>query len=106
MIRSKLVDELYKTLNSKFLLIGSNWKSIYPNALSSNYSNEYVENIYKGNICIDFGSKNSDRCIYPRTSKIIESGGLLFQSIHTDSKKIFKNLFEKTCFTSLEGYEN
>tara|TARA_B100000003_G_C10874910_1_gene348676 strand:+ start:89 stop:1090 length:1002 start_codon:yes stop_codon:yes gene_type:complete len=102
LIRSKLVDELYKILKSKFLLIGSNWKSVYPNALPSNYSNKYVENIYRGNVCIDFGSKNSDRCIYPRTSKIIESGGLLFQSIHIDSKEIFKELFEKTCFKSLE----
>ena len=36
LIRSKLVDELYKILKSKFLLIGSNWKSVYPNALPSN----------------------------------------------------------------------
>ena len=57
MIRSKLVDELYKILNSKFLLIGSNWKSLYPNALPSNYSNKYVENIYRGNVCIDFAVK-------------------------------------------------
>ena len=38
----------------------------------------------------------------PEPQKIIESGGLLFQSIHIDSKEIFKDLFEKTCFKSLE----
>ena len=102
LIRVELVNELIKILDNRFILIGSNWKSIYSKALPSNYSNEYVESIYKGNICVDFGSKNSDRCIYPRTSKIIESGGLLFQSIHSDSKDIFKGLFEKTCFTSLD----
>ena len=102
LIRVELVKELIKILGKKFILIGSNWKIIYSNALQSNYSNKYVENIYKGNVCVDFGSKNSDRCIYPRTSKIIESGGLLFQSIHLDSKGTFKELFEKTCFTSLD----
>ena len=102
LIRLELVNELIKILDDRLILIGSNWKSIYSKALSSNYSNEYIENVYRGNICVDFGSKNSDKCIYPRTSKIIESGGLLFQSIHSDSKDIFKGLFEKTCFTSVE----
>ena len=101
-IRLELVSELIKTLDDRFILIGSNWKKLYSKALPSNYSNEYIESVYKGNICVDFGSKNSDKCIYPRTSKIIESGGMLFQSIHSDSKDIFKDLFEKTCFTSVE----
>ena len=48
------------------------------------------------------GVKNSEKSIYPRSCKIIESGGLLFQSIHQDSKDIFKDLFSKTCFISLE----
>ena len=102
LIRLELVKELIKILDDRLILIGSNWKSIYSKALPSNYSNKYIESIYRGNICLDFGSKNSDKCIYPRTSKIIESGGLLFQSIHSDSKDIFKELFEKTCFTSVE----
>ncbi len=102
LIRFELVQELNKILKDKFILVGSDWKKIYPNSLENNYSNKFVESIYRNNICVDFGSKNSDRCIYPRTSKIIESGGLLFQSIHLDSKDIFKELFEKTCFTSLD----
>ena len=102
LIRLELVNELIKILDDRLILVGSNWKSIYSKAFPSNYSNEYIEGVYKGNICVDFGSKNSDKCIYPRTSKIIESGGMLFQSIHSDSKDIFKDLFEKTCFTSVE----
>lgn len=102
LIRLELVSELIKTLDDRLILIGSNWKKLYSKAIPSNYSNEYIESVYKGNICVDFGSKNSDKCIYPRTSKIIESGGMLFQSIHSDSKDIFKDLFEKTCFTSVE----
>ncbi len=102
LVRNELVNELNKILKEKFILIGSNWKKKYPNALESNYSDNFVENIYQGNICIDFGSKNSQKCIYPRSCKIIESGGLLFQSIHQDSKDIFKDLFSKTCFTSVQ----
>ena len=55
---------------------------------------------------MDFGSKNSEKCIYPRSCKIIESGGLLFQSIHQDSNDVFLDLFDKTCFLSLEDMKN
>ena len=102
LLRFELVYELNNLLKEKFILVGSNWKKKYPNALQNNYSNKYIENLYKGNICVDFGSKNSDKCIYPRSSKIIESGGLLFQSIHNDSSEVFKDLFDKTCFSSSE----
>ena len=102
LIRFELVKVLVSTLKDKFILVGSNWKKHYPNALDNNYSVKYIESLYRGNICIDFGSKNSEKCIYPRSCKIIESGGLLFQCINKDSKEIFKNLFDKTCFSSLE----
>ena len=102
LIRIELVRVLNSTLKDKFILVGSNWKKHYPNALEDNYSDKYIENLYRGNICIDFGSKNSEKCIYPRSCKIIESGGLLFQSINKDSKEIFKNLLDKTCFVSIQ----
>ena len=102
LIRVELVKVLDVTLKDKFLLVGSNWKKYFPNALEDNYSNKYLENLYRGNICIDFGSKQSERCIYSRSCKIIESGGLLFQSINKDSKEIFKNLLDKTCFISIQ----
>ena len=102
LIRIELVLVLNSTLKDKFTLVGSNWKKHYPNALENNYSNQFVENLYRGNICIDFGSKNSEKCIYSRSCKIIESGGLLFQSINKDSKEIFKNLLDKTCFVSIQ----
>ena len=102
LIRFELVRELNIMLKNKFILVGSNWKKYHPNALESNHSEKYVEDLYRGNICIDFGSKNSEKCIYPRSCKIIESGGLLLQSISNDSKEILKNLFNKTCFVSLD----
>ena len=105
LIRVELVKVLDVTLKDKFLLVGSNWKKYFPNALEDNYTGKYTENLYRGNICIDFGSKQSERCIYSRSCKIIESGGLLFQSINKDSKEIFKNLLDKTCFISVEDLE-
>ena len=102
LMRNELVSVLNIILKEKFILVGSNWKKNYPNALEDNYSDTYIENLYRGNICIDFGSKNSEKCIYPRSCKIIESGGLLFQSINKDSKEIFKSLQDKTCFISIQ----
>ncbi len=102
LMRIELVRVLSITLKDKFILVGSNWKKHYPNALEDNYSDKFLENLYRGNICVDFGSKNSEECIYPRSCKIIESGGLLFQSINKDSKEIFKNLLDKTCFVSIQ----
>jgi hypothetical protein len=101
LLRSELVNELINILKSRLILVGTDWKKIYPEAIESNYSSKFIRSIYKGNICVDFGSKNSAKCIYPRSVEIIESGGLLFQSMHQDSKKIFKNLVEKTCFNSV-----
>ena len=106
LIRVELVHVLNSMLKDKFVLVGSNWKKDYPNALEDNYSENYIEKLYRGNICIDFGSKNSEKCIYPRSCKIIESGGLLFQSINKDSKEIFKSLMDKNCFISLQDMKN
>ena len=102
LIRIELVWVLNSMLKDKFVLVGSNWKKYCPNALEDNYTDKYIENLYRGNICIDFGSKQSERCIYSRSCKIIESGGLLFQSINKDSKEIFQNLQDKTCFISIQ----
>tara|TARA_B100001057_G_scaffold326756_1_gene327030 strand:- start:5322 stop:6326 length:1005 start_codon:yes stop_codon:yes gene_type:complete len=106
LIRFELVSILIAKLKNKFILVGSNWKKYYPNALESNYSDKFLENLYRGNICIDFGSKHGEMCIYPRTCKIIESGGLLFQSINKDSKLVFKDLTDKICFISTNDMED
>ena len=57
LIRMRLLEELNDRLKNQLLLVGSNWQKIYPNALEDNYSNKFIEEVYKGNICIDFGSK-------------------------------------------------
>ena len=106
LIRFELVGVLNDYLKKRFVLVGSNWKKYYPTAIESNYSDRFSEKLYRGNVCIDFGSKNSEKSIYPRSCKIIESGGLLFQSINKDSENIFKSLFNKTCFFSLQDMKD
>jgi len=102
LIRIRLLEELNDKLKNQLVLVGSSWQKIYPNALEDNYSNKFIKKMYEGNICIDFGSKNSEKSIYPRACKIIESGGILFQSEQKDSKSVFGNLFDVTCFKSLK----
>lgn len=48
------------------------------------------------------GSKHGHLCLYPRSIHIIESGGLLFQSMQIDSHKMLNNLINDICYNSLE----
>ena len=43
LIRFELVGVLNSTLKDKFVLVGSNWKKYYPNALETNYSDSIIE---------------------------------------------------------------
>ncbi len=101
LIRIRLLEELNNKLKNQLILVGSNWQKLFSNALKDNYSNKFAKEMYRGNICIDFGSKNSEKSIYPRTCQIVESGGILFQSKQKDSKNIFGELLNITCFKSL-----
>ena len=57
--------------------------------------------MYKGNVCLDLGSIDGSTSLYPRSIQIIESGGLIIQSIQSDSEKIWKNLRNKISFNNL-----
>ena len=57
--------------------------------------------MYKGNVCLDLGSIEGSISLYPRSIQIIESGGLIIQSIQSDSKKVWKNLHNKISFNNL-----
>ena len=72
LVRNELVEELNRTLKEKFILVGTNWKKKYPNAIENNYSNKFIENIYKGNICVDFGSKNSEKVFTQEVVKLLK----------------------------------
>ena len=54
-----------------------------------------------GNVCLDLGSIEGSISLYPRSIQIIESGGLIIQSIQSDSKKVWKNLHNKISFNNL-----
>ena len=47
--------------------------------------------MYEGNICLDLGCIEGSSSLYSRSIKIIESGGLIIQSVQSDSKEIWKN---------------
>ena len=57
--------------------------------------------MYKGNICLDLGSIEGSISLYPRSIQIVESGGLIIQSIQSDNKKVWKNIHNKILFNNL-----
>ena len=71
LIRIELVHELNKLLTDKLILVGSNWKNLYPNALSDNYSNKFIS-LYKGNICLDLEVKIVKNIIYLEAVKLLK----------------------------------
>ena len=57
--------------------------------------------MYKGNICLDLGSIDGSVSLYHRSIQIIESGGLIIQSLQNDSKEIWGSLHDKIVFNNL-----
>ena len=57
--------------------------------------------MYKANICLDLGSIDGSVSLYHRSIQIIESGGLIIQSLQSDSKEIWGNLYDKIVFNNL-----
>ena len=101
LLRLNLVVKLHNILKDELIVVGDQWKSHVKSALKSNYNPKYLESLYKGNICLDFGSKWGNNCLYPRSINIIESGGLLLQSKQSDVKKIFHNNYNNMSFRNL-----
>tara|TARA_B100001057_G_scaffold419427_1_gene439183 strand:- start:56 stop:1048 length:993 start_codon:yes stop_codon:yes gene_type:complete len=105
LLRYEIVKYLKKKFNEKFILIGDDWKSYTINSLSSNYNLNYIKRLYKGNICLDFGSTEGSSSLYTRSNGIIESGGLILQSKQIDSKNIWGNLENKIIFKNFNNLE-
>jgi hypothetical protein len=101
LIRLELVLYLKKVLKKQLIIYGSTWKKYIVDAKNSNYDQKFTNQIYKGNICIDFGSKWCSTTFYPRSIEIIENGGHLLQAKQVDSKKIFSMDYKKITFNSL-----
>ena len=73
--------------------------------MSSNFDPKYIKNLYKGNICLDFGSTEGSSSLYSRSNGIIEAGGLILQSKQIDTKNIWGDLEKKITFENFNDLE-
>ncbi len=105
LLRYEIVKYLKKKFNEKFVLVGDDWKNHSINSLSSNFNPRYTKRLYKGNICLDFGSIEGSSSLYSRSNGIIEAGGLLLQSKQIDSKNIWGDLDNKIMFKNFDDLE-
>jgi len=102
LLRFNLIVELDILFEDDLIIVGSKWKSHIKSSLKSNYNPRYLKSLYAGNICLDFGSKWGNNCLYPRSTNIIESGGLLLQSKQSDTEEVFINNHQNVTFNSLD----
>ena len=107
LLRFEIVKNIKKNFNNKLDIIGNDWNTFSLNALpsspiwSKSYNIKKIYNIYKGNICLDLGSIDGSVSLYHRSIQIIESGGLIIQSVQSDGKKIWGDLYDKILFKNL-----
>lgn len=105
-LKSFLRVYIIKKINTKFkkdlIIIGNDWKRYIKNAQSSNHDLQYIRAMYKGNICLDFGSRWGDNVLYARSIEILESGGYLLQSTQSDSVKSFSYLKTSNNFSTVK----
>ena len=100
-LRFEIIKNIEKIFNKKLNLIGNDWFMFPFNSLPSNYNIRKIKRMYKGNVCLDLGSIEGSISLYPRSIQIIESGGLIIQSVQSDSKKVWKNIHNKILFNNL-----
>ena len=101
LIRLYAIKEINKKFKNDLIIVGSDWKEYIKNSTTSNQDIKYIRGLYGGNICLDFGSRWGDNALYPRSIEIIESGGLLLQSLRPDSAKAFGHLKNFNTFNSV-----
>ena len=101
LLRFEIIKKLNNIYNKKLNLIGNDWSKFPFDSFKSNYNVGEIKRTYKGNICLDLGSIEGSISLYPRSIQIIESGGLIIQSVQNDSKEIWKNLHNNISFNNL-----
>lgn len=101
LIKYESIKYLKKIFNKKLLIIGGDWRKYKINSFLDNYENNYITNIYQGNICLDFGSMSGSTSLHPRSIQIIESGGLLIQAKQLDHNLIWSADQKKILFNSV-----
>ncbi len=105
LLRYEIIKYLKKNFHKRFILVGDDWKNYSINSLPSNFNPNYIKKLYKGNICIDFGSAEGSSSLYSRPNGIIEAGGLILQSKQIDSTDIWRNLESKIIFKNFNDLE-
>ena len=101
LLRFEIIKNIKSRFDKKLNLIGDDWASLSLNSLPSIYNIKKIQNIYKGNICLDLGSMLGSISLYSRSNQIIESGGLIIQSFQSDSREIWGNIPDKIIFKNL-----
>jgi len=100
-IKYESIKYLKKKFNKNLWIIGSDWRKYKINSFLDNYEKNYITNMYQGNICLDFGSMSGSTSLYPRSIRIIESGGLLIQAKQLDYNLIWSADQNKILFNSV-----
>jgi hypothetical protein len=101
-IRLELLEICSNSFKKNLLLIGDDLIKKGYSASKNIFNKNKIAKIYNGNICLDFGSISGSICLYPRSIQIIESGGLLLQSLQIDSKNILGNSLAKLTFNNFK----
>ena len=101
LLRFEIIKNIKLRFDKKLNLIGDDWSSLSFNSLPSIYNIKKIQNIYKGNICLDLGSMLGSISLYSRSNQIIESGGLIIQSFQSDSRKMWGDIHDKILFKNL-----
>jgi len=101
LLRFEIIKNIKLRFDKKLNLIGDDWGSLSFNSLPSIYNIKKIQNLYKGNICLDLGSMLGSISLYSRSNQIIESGGLIIQSFQSDSREIWRNVHDKILFRNL-----
>ncbi len=102
-LREKIILEINKKFGKYFSIYGEDYKKIGIEFLKPVYNNKKLNNLYKGNICLDTGSILGSSSLHPRSIQIIESGGLLVQSKQHDSEFIWGEMSEKVVLNKLDN---
>tara|TARA_Y100000591_G_C21834677_1_gene701725 strand:+ start:178 stop:1167 length:990 start_codon:yes stop_codon:yes gene_type:complete len=100
LIRFEIIKNLKNSFGDKINLFGDDWSQFYANSKPSEFNTKKISSIYSGNIGLDLGSLAGTTSLYPRSIQIIESGGLILQSVQHDTKKIWGNLANKISFNN------
>ena len=101
LLRFEIIKNIKVMFDKNLHLVGDDWSLFSINSSPSNYNVKQIKKLYEGNICLDLGSMLGSLSLYSRSNQIIESGGLIIQSLQSDGKEIWGELHDKILFKNL-----